>query len=250
MWDVLRLRSVQTNDTARAIAWIWPAALVERLDPGRPIALFDIGASAGLNLIASELSIDWERSDGRDLELSPLPSITTRVGFDLSPLDVLSDADASWLRAAMWPGQAERSARLEAAIDAFREASRGDAAPSLERATAAEIPARLPNVGSSDARAIAYQTIMRDYLSPEENQRYEDGMMSWLAACEPAGALWMELEVTAEARSGGLPVALSAHVLSRGEIRSLRLAECEPHPRVLEVDDAALEELERLLSTN
>jgi hypothetical protein len=54
-WQALRERAVQTNETTRAVTWLWPAALLGAAGKRRAIALVDIGTSAGLNLTADAL---------------------------------------------------------------------------------------------------------------------------------------------------------------------------------------------------
>lgn len=248
LWQVLTTRFVQTNETSRALAWIWPAAVLAEAEPERPLALVDVGASAGLNLVADRLPPVWERSDGRPLDLEPLPPIATREGYDLRPVDVLEEEDARWLLACVWPGQEQRAERLGQAIAAFRELAGTGEQPRVQAASASEVPARLPTADASGQRVLVYQTIMRDYLPDEEREDYLEGMRRWLEGCPAGSATWAELEVTTKAREGGAPVDLTAHLPTVDGIRSLLLAHCEPHPRVIEVFDGALEELRRLLS--
>jgi hypothetical protein len=249
VWHCLRNRYVQTNELSRAVAWLWPARLMGEADATTPVALFDIGASAGLNLVADALGPMWEQADGRPLAVGPLPPIASRTGVDLRPLDPRDPSEARWLRACIWPGQTDREERLAAAIEAFREQAGSEHGPVLVQARASEVPALLPQCGPNRPRVLAYQTIMRDYLSAEEREAYERGMRQWLAAGPPGSALWVELEVTGEAKAGGRPTALTAHVRAdRGQVRSVVLAHCEPHPRVLHVQPGAEETLRTALS--
>lgn len=241
VWKTLRERHVQTNETSRAVAWLWPAHLLVAANSGISLQLFDIGASAGLNLVADALPRIWSRSDGTSLPTEPLPRIGIRRGFDLRPLDPDAEESARWLRACVWPGQQHRARRLERALAAWRAS---DPRPDLVRAHAVDVPGRLPTVGENSERILAVQCIMRDYLSAEERARYETGMHDWIASGRPGTHLWIELEVTEGAREGGPPAAITAH-WSGG---SVRLATCEPHPRVLDVDDRAVRELQRGLS--
>ncbi|MGI9556623.1 MAG: DUF2332 family protein, partial [Solirubrobacterales bacterium] len=224
-WDAVSSRYVQTNDPARAVAWIWPAAVLAEADPGRPLDLYDIGASAGLNLVGDLMEDNtWARTDQKPLRLEPLPPIRRRLGFDLRPLDPLVDDDANWLRALVWPGQDERARRLEAAIAAYRSAGETTGPPRVEAVSAGKIPPRLDTVGQSDPRALAYQTVMRDYVPEAELARYEQGMADWLSRSEPGGAVWIQLDVTEEARSGGPVLELTATLRGAEENATHRLA--------------------------
>lgn len=127
-------RSTQTNEPARC------AALLPALSGlSGPLALIEVGASAGLCLYPDRYGYDY-RPGGRigsdELVLScavrgapPLPArppeVAVRVGIDLHPLDPVADAD--WLRALVWPGPQHdaRIARLAAAAAiAAREPAR------------------------------------------------------------------------------------------------------------------------------
>jgi hypothetical protein len=242
-WSDLATRHVQTNELSRAIAWLWPAHLAALGDPARAIRLYDVGASAGLNLVADSLQASWSRADGSPIVIEPRPPIAARIGFDPRPLDVRDEDDARWLRACIWPGLRDRSERLEAALAAFEQAASDDAPPELVTASAAEIPGRLPRFDASGPRGLVYQTIVRDYLSAGEREAYAAAMRRWLSECAAGAALWIELELHLEERAGKPPAELTAHIATGGGHRSLRLAECDPHPRVLIVDEAAVTEL-------
>lgn len=248
VWHSLRERHVQTNETSRAVAWLWPAHLCAVADPDRPLALFDIGASAGLNLIADALPAMWSTPGGAAVPLAPRPEVVSRTGFDPRPIDAGDDDDARWLRACVWPGQTARLDRLEAAIAELRAARTRPGAPIMIEAGAGDIPERIAATDLSGARALCYQTVVRDYLPADERERYQRGMRALMAGRAPGAVLWIELEVTEAARSGGPPAAITAHVRDRdGAVRSLVLAHGEPHPVILDIDDAAVASLvERL----
>jgi hypothetical protein len=245
LWSALRSRAVQTNETTRAVAWLWLASLIAARRPGVPIELHDIGASAGLNLIADRLSRPWVDVSGQAV-VGDLPAITLRRGYDPSPLDVRDEESSIWLRACIWPGQRERLTRLDAAVSAWRELSLQDRPPILLTARAGDVPATLPR--GAAAVCIAYQTVMRDYLSEQESRRYDDGMHTWLS--ESAGdAFWVELEPTKGNADPERSAALTIHwASSEADVVDLELARCHPHPQRLFVDTAALGELLRVLA--
>ncbi len=247
VWLTLERRFVQTNETSRALAWLWPAALGARSDPARSIEIVDIGASAGLNLVADHLPAIWEQPDGAAVPVTPLPPITRRTGFDHRPVDVRDDDQARWLRACVWPGQRSRIERLEDAIRAFHGLAGRGAGPALLMCAARDVPARLPRPTTNGPRVIAYQTVVRDYMQADELRAYERSMDDWLRECPPASALWMELEVAREGATTD-PFHLTAHLrLASDEVAALILASSEPHPHVVRVRPDAVATLRRAL---
>jgi hypothetical protein len=248
LWGTLATRYVQTNDISRAVAWIWPAAIAASADADRPLELHDIGASAGLNLVADRAGMAWSRTDGGELATSPVPAVVGRTGYDLRPVDVSEEAQARWLRACVWPGQRTRAEHLEAGIAAFRAASGTTDEPRLELLDAADVPGRLPVPGERGARAIVYATIVRDYLPDAVREGYRAGMRDWLGAAAPGAAIWSELEITTEERPAGPPVDLIVHVRAERGIESLLLGRTEPHPRSVEVSGDAVERLRASLA--
>jgi hypothetical protein len=236
-WRSLSGRVVQTNETSRAVAWRWPATFAG----ARPLVLVDLGASAGLNLVAGALPAIWSDAAGAPLPVAGDERVVARMGLDARPLDVRDDDVAAWLRAAVWPGETARLARLDAAIAAMRaaRATGGAAAPELHATSLAgarplldEITARAPR----DALVLAYQTVVREYVSPDERAAYDASMRAWLASAEPGRAAWIELEIARGGWSDPIhPAALDAHINDQ----TLRLARCDFHPRELVVDESA-----------
>src|SRR6185312_10485532 len=125
----LATRSVQTNETSRAVAWRWPAALAGCDGGARGLALYDLGCSAGLNLAADRLPPLWTDPTGAPLPVAPRARIVLRRGFDANPLDVNRDGDCLWLTACVWPGEDARLQRLTEAMQAFRALGTDPAAP-------------------------------------------------------------------------------------------------------------------------
>jgi hypothetical protein len=231
VWRKLRDRFVQTNETSRAVTWLWPAHVIGSAHPGTSLQIFDIGASAGLNLVADRLPRIWTHN-GAPLPIDPLPRLAQRCGFDVHPIDVTNEEDARWLRACIWPGQAARQARLEEAIAAWRLMTRR---PELVVSRAGDVPAQLPR--ETPDRLVAYQTVMRDYLTAEERARYESGMRAWLDALPAGHAFWIEMEVSPGVRTGGPSADIVVH--ARGG-EDFVLATCDAHPTAVTVFNQAV----------
>jgi hypothetical protein len=156
--DLLRRRTVQTNEVGRSSALQRGFAVVARRT-GLPLALVEIGASGGLNLIgerygysygglevgdpAAEVRIECRLRGDLKPPLGIAP-IAWRIGIDRNPIDT-GDADqALWLRALVWPDQPWRAELLLAAIRSARtdppRVLRGDALDLLPEVLAAAPP--------------------------------------------------------------------------------------------------------------
>jgi len=247
VYAALRDRSVQTNETSRAVAWLWPAALLGLGAPGRPLALADLGASAGLNLVGDALPAIWTDEAGAPLEVAREVHTLARLGLDASPLDANAEEDARWLLACVWPGEAARERRLGEALAAFRTARSRLDAPVLLPVSARSWPERLDRLSAThhDATVLAYQSLVRDYLDEAERRGYEAGVRAWIAGRPPGRALWSELELDPGAGPGQASLRLTTRDPD-GEVRTRALARCHPHPSRLERDLGAVAELRRL----
>lgn len=250
VWSTMTTRRMQTNDTSRAIAWLWPAALGGCNEGARPLALVDIGAGAGLNLIGHHLPIIWtDVGTGKHLPCATSANIVARLGFDMRPLNVQNEDDVRWMRACIWAGDTERLARFEAAVEALRAASTRPSPPTVERLTASLVPERLSAFAErlpERTLLLAYQTLVRGYLEPTEADSYREGMMELLRRRPDGSASWVELELDDARRR--LPAILMAHVRVGEGVKSIRLGRSSQHPAEVEVDKGGVAALERILS--
>jgi len=175
---VMLARRTQTNEPARC-ATLLPA--LAQLPP--PLALIEVGASAGLTMLFDRYSYDYagHRIAGQDplaptLRCEPrgpvplparLPEIIWRAGLDLNPLDVTSDDDVRWLSCLVWPGEGDREQRLAAAIASARRdppvVHRGDLLTDVT-ALAAQAPA--------GATLVVYHSAVLAYLAPADRRRF------------------------------------------------------------------------------
>lgn len=118
----LRTRSTQTNEPGRCAVLLPVLAKLPQ-----PLALLEVGASAGLGLYPDRYSYrygDHRLGDGGpvlDCALTGtpapdrLPEVVWRAGLDLNPLRVTDPADVAWLDALIWPEHQHRRDRLRAA---------------------------------------------------------------------------------------------------------------------------------------
>jgi hypothetical protein len=234
----LATRAVQTNETSRAVAWLWPAELAGCGGGRRPLALYDLGCSAGLNLAGDRLPPLWTDETGAPLVLAVDAQIVARHGFDAQPLDVRRDVDRLWLTACIWPGETARQNRLVAAMEAFSALGSGTAAPVIQMADLGDVPARLSALAQEAPPGtvhLAYQTVVRDYLPEAVRARYVEGMRAWLRSAQAGSPrIWIELEAPSPP---GSMMTLEAHLASpSGELRDLTLARAGYHPDRLIVD--------------
>lgn len=130
---VIGSRLVQTNEVRRSAVLLPAFAEIARLE-GRPLALFEIGPSAGLNLLFDRYryrygAVEYGPPDSPVLlETEPrgqapalaMPRVVSRLGIDINPLDVSSDDDIAWLEALLWPEHLDRLALMEAALSVAR----------------------------------------------------------------------------------------------------------------------------------
>ena len=245
-WQALRERVVQTNETTRAVTWLWPAALLAMAGERRAIALVDIGTSAGLNLTADGLPPLWQDAAGAAIAVAPRPELALRIGFDAAPLDVREPDAARWLRACVWPSDTPRLARLEQAIACFGATAARPDAPRLVACNLPEVPVQLDAL-PRESLILCMQSIVRDYLPAAEYKRYEAEMRALLLRRPALAALWAELEMDSERASSQENSATLRvrYAAEGGALRELILARTHPHPKRLFVEAAAVEVLQR-----
>lgn len=184
-WDQIRPvileRSTQTNEAARC-ATLSPAVSTI----AGPIALIEVGASAGLCLLLDKYSYRYRSTTGTamvdppsgistvvlECEVDEWPTVTHpeivwRAGIDLNPIDVASPDNVAWLETLVWPEHAERQERLRAALEiAAADPPRivaGDAVDDL-KSLASDAP--------PDATLVVFHSAVLSYLSRENRHRF------------------------------------------------------------------------------
>jgi hypothetical protein len=182
----LMARQTQTNEVGRC-ALLLP--LLASL-PG-PLALVEVGASAGLCLLPDRYAYAYDGvivgDPATPLRLacqlrgpvpvpSALPEVVWRRGIDLSPVD-LEDPDAArWLECCVWPDQPERLSRLRAAM----QIARADP-PELVRGDLLEQVGPVVAQAPADATVVVFHAAALVYL-PESSRRRFVELMATLSA--------------------------------------------------------------------
>lgn len=183
-WERIRgtvlARRTQTNEVGR-LATLLPvfAALPQ------PLALLEVGASAGLRLYPDKYSYDY----GNGHLLAPaagpgaavlhcaitgpvplptsLPQVAWRAGIDLNPLNVANDDDVRWLNTLIWPGQDARRRQFAAAISVTRSDP-----PLLVTGDLNETVGHLADQAPPDATLVIFHSAVLVYLTVEARKQF------------------------------------------------------------------------------
>jgi hypothetical protein len=200
-------RPVQTNEVGRCAALL-PGFLEVAAMTGMPLRLFEVGASAGLNLRwsayryeadgfswgppESPVRIDFEIEGGEMPALAGV-AIAERRGCDAAPIDPQAEEGRLSMLAYVWPDQAIRLKRMRAAIAVAREVP-----ATVERGPAAAWTAAQLAEPAPGRATVVYHSIVMQYLSEAEREAFEANVgeagerasagspLAWLRM-EPAG---------------------------------------------------------------
>lgn len=137
---ILQTKLVQTNEVRRC-SYLYPAFCMIYERAKKPLALMEIGTSAGLQLnwdkycysygkdkwygkIDSELPITAEiKGVNRPFLHKTAPPVTTRIGLDLHTIDLQDEEEELWLKSLIWPEHKERLFLFEKAVHYSKEDS-------------------------------------------------------------------------------------------------------------------------------
>jgi hypothetical protein len=185
-------RRTQTNEVGR-LATLVPAFGVAARDSGEPLALVEVGPSAGLCLYPDRYRYRWRGPDGETvLGVGPdlpcrvdgpvsfpaeVPQVAWRAGVDLHPLSVQDQDAMDWLEMLVWPEQEDRRVRLRAAIDIAAAEP-----PYLVRGDLLdELPALVAEA-EAFGRVVVFHSAVIAYLEPADRRRFADLMRGLVAA--------------------------------------------------------------------
>jgi hypothetical protein len=186
-------RATQTNEVGRLATLVPAFATISAAAGGRPLALVEAGASAGLCLFPDRWGYRWHTPSGEhvippapggpvlDCEATgpaplpeALPAVAWRGGVDLNPLDVADPDAMAWLTNLVWPEHDDRRRLLETAI----EVARSDP-PRLRRGDLlAEIAAVVDEAAAAapDAVVVVFHSAVIAYLEDPDKERFADLM--------------------------------------------------------------------------
>jgi hypothetical protein len=220
-------RRTQTNEPRRCATLLPALAALPQ-----PLALLEVGASAGLCLYpdryayryngravlgASPVVFDCTVTGAAPLPTT-LPSVVWRAGLDLNPLDVHDDDDMRWLRNLVWPEQIDRFETLSAAIDVARRdpvvVQSGDLTTDVA-AVAATAPA--------NATLVVFHSAVLAYLDDAQRALFR-AEMGKLAARRPT--VWVSNEGPGVVVDLPVPPGPVPFVLARDGVA---LAYASPH---------------------
>lgn len=248
----LRTETVQTNETGRGLCWLLPVCYPR----WAAVHLIDLGASAGLNLVADQRRYRLVTQLGQPLlDLSPdsacppqltarcegpfhpppvaaLPRLLSRTGCDLQPFLLNSPADELMLASFVWGDQVERMTSLRQGIAAM-QAVKATGVP--VRLHQANLPDELiPFLDSLDALVddqplVVYNTYLTTYLQ-DKGASLRPRLAAW-AARRRSPLLWLQWETLWD---GPKPphfgwLGWTANLWQNGRHRFWHLAWVQPH---------------------
>lgn len=185
--------ATQTNEVGRCGTLLPSLAAIAAAEE-KPLALLEVGASAGLALFPDRYNYEFD-DGGTVTRLGPLafgepeppvlrcrtagpvpmpdtlPEVVWRAGIDLNPLDVRNPDDVAWLEALIWPEQEFRRDRLRRAIAVAREDP-----PLL---VAGDLNEKLPALAAwapADAALVVFHSAVMGYLSADGRARFRTTM--------------------------------------------------------------------------
>lgn len=172
--------STQTNEVGRCAALLPVLAELPQ-----PLALIEVGASAGLCLLLDRYRYDYGADArlgavhsqvrlgcelrGRSGPPARLPHVVWRAGLDLDPVEVTDPHAVGWLQTLVWPGQTARLHRLQAA-----PALAADDPPQVVRGDLRTGLARLVAQAPTGATVVVFHSAVLAYLPPTDRARFAE----------------------------------------------------------------------------
>ncbi len=240
--ELIQNRRTQTN-VVRRCTCLLPAFSMVQAESNRPLALIDIGASAGLNLNVDryryrymrggQQEASWGRIEARvalEAELrgsGPLPpladelAVQFRGGIDINPIDLTNEAELRWLQALIWPEHVERHQRL---LDGAAELEQSPV--DLRSGDAVELLPQMIADTPEDAALTAYSTVALYQFPASGRQR----IFETLAETSRDRPVWLvTLELRLEDIDDAQDPTLSITRFRNGEGSRQQLARSSPH---------------------
>jgi hypothetical protein len=197
---IMLSHTTQTNEPGRCAVLLPVLAQLPQ-----PLALFEVGASAGLCLLPDHYGYDYgvtriEPSVSTGCNEPPpmfpceaagpvpfplaVPQVVWRCGLDLNPVNLRRDEHVQWLETLVWPEQDKRAQRLRGAIEIGRldppRVVKGDLPTDL---------APLIVAAPKGATLVVFHTAVLGYVAPQAARD------RFAATVRNANAIWISNEV-------------------------------------------------------
>jgi hypothetical protein len=190
-------RSTQTNEVGR-LATLMPAFATVASE-SQPLALLEVGASAGLCLYPDRYDYDWRPvgrltgSGGPELRcdvtgpmalpIAPI-DVRWRGGIDLNPLELTDDDAMAWLSILVWPEQIDRRERLVDAIIIARQDP-----PQLVAGNLLDLLPTQIHAASEHGQVVVFHSAVIAYLDDQDRRTFstlmrglvDDGACRWVS---------------------------------------------------------------------
>lgn len=222
----------QTNETRRSIALLAGFLAFAKTWDG-PIDMYELGASAGLNLNWDRfayrtstwswganspvvIDTDW---NGASPPIDANIQVRNRAACDLNPLDIADPPQAMQLRSYVWPDQPDRLARFDGAVALALQTG-----VKVERADAASWVKEQLASRAKDSAAIVYHSVFLQYPPRDARAAIVEAIRSAGALATSAAPLaWVRLEPEAltDGEANGLRMVVDLHVWPGGTRRVL-----------------------------
>ena len=201
-------RTVQTNEVGRTTMLVAGLAHFGRTYGVDAFHFREVGSSSGLNLLFDRFSFDNGTGTYGDpqsnvrfeadawgepnIDISGCPSVVSRAGCDISPLDIRDPERRLTLLSFVWPDQQQRFDRLNAALDIASTSPLYN--PPTEADAADWIDEQLTQL--TDEPTVVFHSIVWQYFSQDTKDRFRAALrrhgerrrapLAWLRM-EPAG---------------------------------------------------------------
>jgi hypothetical protein len=241
--SIVEQRIVQTNVVERSLFLAPASCWIASQRPGMPLALIEVGASAGLNLFWDRYLLDYsgrrlgppqspvvlecEDKGDRSVPLpATAPAVSWRAGVDLEPVDIGDSEAALWLRALVWPDHPRRAFTLGAAM----ELARADPLRLLEGDALDLLPDLIAEVPSGLLLCVCHTMVLHQLARAQKKQ--------FAALLEAAGSQRQIFEISLGGRYDGTFPLLEVIDHSGDDRHTTVLARCQAHGSWIEWNPA------------
>ena len=243
---LVSVRITNTNEVARSTS-LYPAFDYIAQQSGEALHMVEMGPSAGFNLNWNHYAYTYTRNGETILQRAPsnalltlnaelrgdkapllaaaMPTVASKVGLELNPVNLESSEDRLWLKALIFPELTPRFARLEGAIEtaiAHPTSIKFGNALELLTPTVEDLP--------QNGVPVIYHSFVTYQFSTAMREQLQNTLLD-LSKSRPLYRVAIEWELNEH------PVTVSRY--ENGSVTSVVLADCNPHGAWLEWRDHA-----------